>query len=270
MTTVVNRLFNAKFTNQGQICVCPDYVLIDESREKEFLDAFSKQVASSNVGVGSKSNPNWGKVANSRHAERLKRLIDTSGGQVICGGSHDVDAAARHVPLTVLRDVNPDAPIMYEEIFGPVLPIIALKDMNDGIEFVKQRERPLALYIFSQDKAFQEKVLTECTSGGAAVNTALEQLFNMEAPFGGTGASGFGRYHGKHGFDEFSHYRTVLYKTGSNPTLPPPEQQPEWLYDVALKGMVTGFVSPATKQKLKFAGSVVCTVAGALALRSRL
>merc|ERR1719456_1759712 len=90
MTTVVNRLFNAKATNQGQICVAPDYVLIDESREKEFLDAFSAQVASSNFGAGSKSNPNWGKIINSRHAERLKRLIETSGGRVVCGGSDEV------------------------------------------------------------------------------------------------------------------------------------------------------------------------------------
>lgn len=270
MTTVVNRLFNAKFTNQGQICVAPDYVLIDESREKEFLDAFSKQVASSNVGAGSKNNPNWGKIINSRHAERLKRLIDTSGGQVICGGSDDVDVSARHVPLTVLKDVDPNAPIMFEEIFGPILPVLSVKSMDEGIKFVKDRERPLALYIFSQDKAFQERALRECTSGGAAVNTALEQLFNKEAPFGGTGGSGFGRYHGKFGFDEFTHYRTVLYKTGSNPTLPPVEQQPEWLYDVALKGMVTGFVSTQTKQKLKLAGSAVLVAVGGAILRSRL
>merc|ERR1712232_765601 len=171
--------------------------------------------------------------------------------------------AARHVPLTVLKDVNPDSPIMYEEIFGPILPVIAMKNMDDGITFVKDRERPLAPYIFSQDKAFQEKVLSECTSGGAAVNTALEQLFNKEAPFGGTGGSGFGRYHGKFGFDEFTHYRTVLYKTGSNPTLPPPEKQPEWLYGVALKAMVTGFFNPETKQRLKFAGSAFLVAAGA-------
>lgn len=270
MATVVNRVFAAKSTNQGQICVSPDYVLIDESREQEFLDAFSTQVKSSNFGVGSKANPNWGKIINSRHAERLKRLIDTSGGQVVCGGSEDVDVAAQHVPLTLLKNVSPDAPVMHEEIFGPVLPVIPVKNMDDGIQFVKDRERPLALYVFSQDKAFQEKVLGECTSGGAAVNTALEHLANNEAPFGGTGASGFGRYHGKFGFDEFTHYRTVLYKTGSNPVTPPPEQQPEWLYDVILKATVTGFVSPETKQKLKLAGSAVVALAGVAALRSRL
>merc|ERR1711988_918983 len=95
---------------------------------------------------------------------------------------------------------------MGEEIFGPVLPVIPVRDMKDGIQMVKGREKPLALYVFSQDKQFTEKVLSECTSGGAAVNTALEQLANKEAPFGGVGASGMGAYHGKKGFDEFSHH----------------------------------------------------------------
>merc|ERR1712113_263355 len=120
---------------------------------------------------------------------------------------------------------------MHEEIFGPVLPVLSVKSMDDALRTVKERERPLALYIFSQDKAFQEKALAECTSGGAAVNTALEQIANKQAPFGGTGASGQGKYHGKYGFDEFSHYRTVLYKSGSAATLPPVEKQPAWLYD---------------------------------------
>merc|ERR1712187_720879 len=123
--------------------------------------------------------------------------------------------------------------------------------MAEGVKIIKEKERPLALYVFSQDKRFQDKVLSECTSGGAAVNSAVEQIANVEAPFGGTGASGFGRYHGKDGFDEFSHYRTVLYKSGTSATLPPIEKQPEWLYNVALKAMVTGFVSPETKKKMK-------------------
>jgi len=159
---------------------------------------------------------------------------------------------------------------MYEEIFGPVLPVVPLKNMDDGLRMIKDRERPLALYVFSQDKQFQERVLSECTSGGAAINTAVEHVANKEAPFGGTGASGMGKYHGKDGFDEFSHYRTVLYKTGSNPTLPPPEQQPAWMYDVAVKALVTGFVSPETKQKVKMAGMGALALGAAVVVRSRL
>jgi len=270
MNTVVNRVFAAKTLNQGQICVAPDYVLIDESREQEFVDKFSAQVAASNVGAGSRDNPDWGKIVDTRHVNRLKRLIETSGGEVVCGGADDVDVEARHVPLTVLKNVSPDAPVMNEEIFGPVMPVIPLKNMEDGIRLVKERERPLALYVFSQDSKFQEKVLNECTSGGAGVNSAVEQLANKQAPFGGTGASGFGRYHGKFGFDEFSHYRTVLYKSGSAATLPPVEQQPKWLYDVALKAMVTGFIKPETKTKLKYAATGALAAVGAAILRSRL
>jgi len=270
MATVVNRVFAAKAINQGQVCIAPDYVLIDETRKDEFLTEFAKQVKSSNFGEGSKSNPNWGKIINSRHAERLKRLIDTSGGTVVCGGSADVDAAAQHVPLTVITDVAHDAPIMFEEIFGPVLPVISLKNMDEGLEIIKGRERPLALYVFSQDKVFQERALREITSGGAAINTALEQVANKEAPFGGSGASGMGKYHGKFGFEEFSHSRTVLYKTGSAPTLPPIESQPAWLYDVALKAMVTGFVTPEQKQMIKTVGLGALGVGAALAVRSRL
>lgn len=270
MATVVNRIFTAKSTNQGQICIAPDYILIDETRQEEFITQFSKQVQASNFGVGSKENPNWGTIINSGHAQRLKRLIDTSGGEVVCGGSADVDVAARHVPLTVIKSVDPNSPIMHEEIFGPLLPVIPVKNMEEGVKMIKSRERPLALYIFSQDKAFQQHALNEISCGSACVNTALEQVANKCSPFGGTGASGFGKYHGKDGFDELSHHRTVLYKTGSAPTLPHPEQQPAWMYDAALKMLVTGFVSPETKDTLKKVGMGALGLATAMVARSRL
>jgi aldehyde dehydrogenase (NAD+) len=270
MATAVNRIFAAKAMNQGQVCIAPDYVLIDETREDEFVSQFAKQVRASNFAEGSKGNPNWGKIITQRHVQRLKRLIDTSGGEVVCGGSSDIDFEAQHVPLTVIKNVPPDAAILHEEIFGPVLPIVPVKSMGDAIQYVKDREHPLALYIFSQDKQFQEKVLTECTSGGAAVNTCMEQINNKQAPFGGVGGSGMGQYHGKFGFDEFSHFRTVMYKTGTLPMIPHPEQQPSWMSDVALKFLVTGFMKPETKQKLKLLGTGALGLAGALVLRSRL
>mmetsp|Transcript_77756 Transcript_77756/g.141445 ORF Transcript_77756/g.141445 Transcript_77756/m.141445 type:complete len:528 (+) Transcript_77756:57-1640(+) len=270
MKTVVNRTFAGKAQNQGQVCIAPDYVIIDESRKEEFVTNFIKQVRRSNVGEGSKDNPNWGKIINARHVERLKRLIETSGGNVRCGGSEDADAAAQHVPLTVITDVSLDAPIMREEIFGPILPVIAVKNMDDGIKMVKSQEHPLALYIFSEDKAFQERVLRECTSGGAAVNTCIEHKINKQAPFGGVGGSGMGRYQGKYGFDEFSHLRTILYKTGTQPFLPHMEKTPPWLYDVIIKATVTGFVKPETKQKFKMAGLGILGLGAALVARSRL
>jgi aldehyde dehydrogenase (NAD+) len=238
METVVNRVFAAKSSNQGQVCVAPDFVIIDKDREDEFVTAFCEQVRASNFGEGSKENERWGKIVNERHTERLKRLIDTSGGRVMCGGSDDVDVAARHVPMTVIKDVSPDAPIMKEEIFGPVLPVVPVNDMREGLKMAKCLEHPLALYIFSEDKDFQESALQQCTSGGAGVNTAMEQLISKEAPFGGVGGSGMGKYHGKYGFDEFSHLRTVLYKGGSDPFLPHVENQPNFLYDILRKVIV--------------------------------
>lgn len=230
MDAAVNRIFYAKWTNQGQTCVAPDFVIIDETRKEEFITKFADQIKASGFGEGSLDNPTWGKIINKRHAERLKRLIDTSGGEVVIGGAAQVDVDAQHVPMTVIKDVDLNAPIMSEEIFGPVLPVISVSNMDDAIKMVKRLEKPLALYVFSEDEAFQERALTECTSGGACVNTAFEHIVNKQAPFGGVGESGMGRYHGKYGFDEFSHLRTVLYKKGSDPALPHPENTPGWFY----------------------------------------
>jgi len=271
MDAVVNRVFAGKSLNQGQVCIAPDYVVIDETRADEFVTKFVAQVRASNFGEGSKDNANWGKIINGRHVQRLKRLIETSGGEVACGGAADADVDARHVPLTVIKNVQLDAPIMHEEIFGPVLPVVSVRNMDIGIELVKKdHERPLALYVFSQDKAFQDRVLNEITSGGACVNTAVDHVANKTAPFGGTGASGMGKYHGKYGFDEFSHFRTVLRKSGSQPLLPPIEKQPAWLYDAMLKIMVTGFVKPETKKTIKVVAGGAVAVAAAIVARSRL
>jgi len=251
MATVVNRIFFAKTINCGQVCVAPDYLLIDETRMEEFTQAFLQKVNASGFAQGAKENPNWGHIVNPRHANRLLRLIRTSGGEILCGGAELCDTGAKHVPLTVIKSPASDAPIMHEEIFGPILPIIPVKTMDEGIGMIKERELPLALYVFSRNKEFQEHVLRECDSGGACVNTCMEQVLNHEAPFGGIGASGMGQYHGKHGFDTFSHLRTVLYKKGRHAVLPPPEQQPHWLYDISLKFYVHGFFSPTTAQTKK-------------------
>jgi aldehyde dehydrogenase (NAD+) len=273
----VNRIFYAKNLNCGQICIAPDYVLVHESKADEFVQKFVGQIQKS-YGSNSKGHEHWGNIINSRHCERLRRLIETSGGEVLCGGVQQIDAEARHVPLTVIKNPEMDSPVMNEEVFGPVLPVFVVKDMNQAINVVKEKERPLALYLFSEDQKWIENVLSTCTSGGACVNSCLEQIAaNKELPFGGTGASGFGKYHGRFGFEEFSHIRAVLYKSTMTSTaiLPPPELCPPWLYDVAMKVLVTGFISDDTREKLeglkKVGGvAVAAAVAAMLFSRSRL
>jgi len=259
----VNRIFFAKTMNCGQVCIAPDYVLVHESKQEEFTKKFVGQVKKS-FGEDHKASPHWGRIINGRHAQRLTGLIESAGGQVLSGGADKVDVQEKFVPLTVIKDVPLSAPIMHEEIFGPILPIIPVKTMEEALSIVEEKERPLALYVFSEDKKFVEETLTRITSGGAAVNSAMEQIIaNKELPFGGTGGSGFGKYHGRAGFEEFSHMRSVLYKTTmhSNSLMPPPEAQPAWMYDAGLKMMVVGFVSDSTRQKLKVAKWIVGGIA---------
>jgi len=277
LDAAVNRIFYAKNLNCGQICIAPDYVMVHEAVADEFIKKFVGQIQKS-YGASAKDHEHWGKIINGRHCERLRRLIETSCGEVVCGGLDEIDVEARHVPLTVIKNPDMASPVMNEEVFGPVLPIVIVKDMQEGIRVVREKERPLALYIFSEDQKFVEHVLSTCTSGGACVNSCLEQIAaNKELPFGGTGASGFGKYHGRFGFEEFSHLRAVLYKTTmtSQSILPPPEQCPPWLFDVAMKVLVTGFVSDELKEKLeglkKVGGvAVAAAVAGMLFKRSKL
>jgi len=144
----------------------------------------------------------------------------------------DTDASSRYIAPTVLTDVDPGAPIMREEIFGPLLPVIAVDDVDQAITFVNGRDKPLALYVFSQDDSVVERVLTATSSGGVTVNGTLLHLAVPELPFGGVGASGMGAYHGRAGFDTFSHRKSVLSRsTRPDPpvTYPPYSRWKQWL-----------------------------------------
>jgi aldehyde dehydrogenase (NAD+) len=143
---------------------------------------------------------------NRRHHERLSQLL--ASGEVAIGG--ESDAADCYIAPTVLRNVKPDAPIMQEEIFGPILPILPVKDIGAAIEFVKRGEKPLALYIFSQDEEVAQRVVDATSSGGVCVNGTILHIANSALPFGGVGESGMGAYHGRHSFETFSHRKSVL------------------------------------------------------------
>jgi len=212
------RVVYGKFVNTGQTCVAPDYILVDQSVERPFVDRLVANLKTF-YGDDPKVSKDYGKIVNDRHFGRLVGLLEAGGYQeTVTGGKDKADASARYMPPTILRGVDPNARVMQEEIFGPILPVIPVPDVDAAISFVNAREKPLSLYVFSKDKSAANKVLRRTSSGSACVNTAIIHLAVPDLPFGGVGESGMGAYHGRRGFDTFSHLKSVLDK----PTKPDP------------------------------------------------
>lgn len=210
------RIAWGKFINAGQTCVAPDYVLVDASIEDKLMGALLRAVHDF-YGDDPKSSPDYARIVNERHWDRLTALLDAGGfDATVCGGHGD--RANRYLPPTVLAGVKPDAAVMKEEIFGPILPVIAVGDVDEAIRIVNDGDKPLALYVFSSSDAIVERVLSRTTAGGALVNHTVLHVGVTELPFGGVGGSGMGSYHAKAGFDTFSHRKSVLRK----PTKPDP------------------------------------------------
>lgn len=201
------RIAWGKFLNAGQTCIAPDYVLVHEEREEELVEALRRTVAQF-YGEAPKASADLARIADGRHHARLAALL--KDGDVAVGG--EVDPEERFIAPTVLRHVDPEAPIMQEEIFGPILPVLPVASLGDAIRFVNAREKPLALYLFSNDPASEERVVRETSSGGTCINGTLWQLANPRLPFGGVGPSGMGAYHGRHSFETFSHRKAVVTK----------------------------------------------------------
>ncbi|MDY0161640.1 aldehyde dehydrogenase [Desulfobotulus sp.] len=217
------RIVWGKFMNAGQTCVAPDYVLVEEGILPQFIKALKKYIAAFYGETPGKS-PFYGRIISERHFDRLLALLENQ--HILVGGIFD--RKERFLAPTVLGDVSAESPVMQEEIFGPILPLIPVSDMESAIRFVQNRPKPLALYVFTEDRAFCEKVLRETTSGGACVNDTLVHLSSHHLPFGGVGPSGMGAYHGKEGFRTFSHYKSIV-KTSTRLDLPlryPP--YPRW------------------------------------------
>ena len=196
------RIVFGKFLNSGQTCVAPDYILCHASAKEELLTHIQAEIARQ-YGDGS-----CGKIISHKHFDRLTGLL--SQGQILCGGTGDADTL--RISPTLLDNVTWDAPVMQEEIFGPILPVLTYTDLESVIETVNSRPKPLALYLFSEDKKTVEAVTSRCAFGGGCVNDVIIHLATTHMPFGGVGESGMGAYHGKAGFDTFTHYKSIVDK----------------------------------------------------------
>ncbi len=215
---VARRIAWGKFINAGQTCVAPDYVLVDEQVHDEFVDRLADSITSF-FGDDPQHSPDYGRIVNERHHARLTGLLDRGGyDAVAAGGGHDV--AERYLAPTVLTGVKPDAAVMDEEIFGPILPVLTYTSLDDAIAFVNERPKPLALYVFASRSADVDRVVDHTTAGGVTVNHTLLHVSVPELPIGGVGASGIGAYHGEAGFRVFSHAKPVLQRsTKPDPSL---------------------------------------------------
>jgi aldehyde dehydrogenase (NAD+) len=218
------RIAWTKLINSGQICIAPDYVLADAKIRDELVDKIKEAVTTFEA-----NEPGGKRIVNQRHFDRLTASLAATKGTVAIGGGSD--AASIKIQPTVVVDPDPGEPLMTDEIFGPILPIVTVQSLDEAIEFVNSRPKPLAVYLFTKTKSVRERVIREVSAGGMLVNHLLFQFSTAKLPFGGVGPSGMGAYHGRFGFEEFSHRKSVLTK----PTRPdlsaliyPPYTEKAW------------------------------------------
>ncbi len=208
LDVAARRIVWAKFFNAGQTCVAPDYVLAHQ----RILEPLTRKLTAAVrdfFGDDPATSRDYGRIINERHHARLSKLA--SDGRAVCGGTGD--ASSRYLAPTILRDVTPESAVMQEEIFGPILPVLSVASVREAVNFITERDKPLALYVFTSDRETARRVLEETSSGGACVNDAITHLSVLDLPFGGVGESGMGAYHGRASFETFSHRKSVLDKS---------------------------------------------------------
>ena len=201
------RIVFGKYLNCGQTCVAPDYILCEESVKDEFVAEVIKQIKMQ-YGDSPLANKDYGKIINEKHFTRLCKLIDKD--KVVFGGESNADTC--QIAPTVMDNVSESDAVMGEEIFGPIMPILSFDSFDKLIEDLKQKEKPLALYLFSSDKTHMNRVTRELSYGGGCINDVVIHLATSEMGFGGVGESGMGSYHGKDGFEAFSHMKSIVDK----------------------------------------------------------
>lgn len=201
------RIAFGKYLNCGQTCVAPDYLLIDEQIRDEFVDLLKKEIISMYT-KEPLTNPDYGKIVNKKHFERLKGLMKDE--KIAFGG--EVNEDTLQIAPTVLIDVTAEDAVMQEEIFGPILPVLTYKNQEEAEAFILEREKPLAFYLFTEDKETQKRFMNHISFGGGCINDTIMHLTSGEMGFGGVGNSGMGSYHGRKSFECFTHEKSILDK----------------------------------------------------------
>ncbi|MDU4968488.1 MAG: aldehyde dehydrogenase [Staphylococcus epidermidis] len=204
------RISFGKFTNAGQTCVAPDYILVQRKVKNDLIKALKKTITEF-YGENIEKSPDFGRIVNQQHFNRLNDLIQIHKDNVVFGGNSSKEDL--YIEPTLLDNITNDNKIMKEEIFGPILPIITYDNFDEVLEIIQSKSKPLSLYLFSEDENMTHRVLEELSFGGGAINDTLMHLANPNLPFGGVGSSGIGQYHGKYSFDTFSHMKSYTFKS---------------------------------------------------------
>lgn len=207
------RIAFGKFLNNGQTCIAPDYALIEEPVQEKFIQALKNEIVKifGQDGAVNEQTPHYGRIVNRKHFDRINRMVSdaiTHGAKIELSG--EMNSHTNFIPPTIMSQVSPDSQIMQEEIFGPILPVVSFKTIDQAIDFINDRPKPLALYIFSGQKKNKEKILTETSAGSVCVNDCVLQFTHPGLPFGGVNNSGIGKAHGRYGFLSFSNEKPVL------------------------------------------------------------
>ena len=205
LQTAARRIVWGKFLNAGQTCIAPDHLLVQKDIKEELLKKICAEIERQ-FGADPYESPDFGRMINGDAFARVSAYL--SDGKIICGGK--IREADRYIAPTLLDEVSPDAPVMRDEIFGPILPVLSFGEIREAMDFVIAREKPLALYYFTKDVRGAQKRIREMDSGGVCINDVVIHYGNPRLPFGGVGNSGTGRYHGKYSFDTFSRERACV------------------------------------------------------------
>ena len=203
--TAARRIMWGKCLNAGQTCVAPDFVLVDRQIKDALIEAMERALRRF-FGESAESSKDFGRIVNRKHFDRLLSYLPQ--GRIACGGQYD--ESNLFISPTIMTDVDPESPVMQKEIFGPILPVLEFGDLDEVISMLRERPKPLALYLFTRNRGVQNRVIEQTASGGVCINDTVTHILGKDLPFGGVGASGMGKYRGKAGFDCFTHYRSVL------------------------------------------------------------